>query len=476
MVPAPPATGVVPNGQPASTTTNGLPVAHHAPPPNGSVSTKSTTIAAPGADPIILALAERAGGDPALRDLMKRVASGDAPKPELDRFQDIIDAITAENKAKGPQPAPSASRLVVDGRTVRYFADEVRAILDIVLTSNPKQTSTNLRPPQGSDPLVVALVKTALDDVKTAETVRRIATDRPTFSDPTDLKALLDRLHNEIARPRAKPGPSAAPLAKNIASTNGQPLQSAGPPTGLVLPPTQQGLRSRGGPAAPPKPDYAAVVFEFAGGNGDRYLFPKFSILEYLPAGAGTAGQQVVASFLVVLKGNKSEYPVMDPNLDYYQPITIRLHSPLGRHLEYLARVVVPQDEVRRYMDDVMETATRGEYVLLAMRLPRGDTQAKQNGEVAESTGAAGETGADAAPNRVSPSLLANANPAAAGASSSPPPPVLWNAKPQKPHVRELPPRARLYKATDDDVQDADYQSFISSVSQKRGRGGPLQP
>ena len=45
---------------------------------------------------------------------------------------------------------------------------------------------------------------------------------------------------------------------------------------------------------APPKPEISAVVFDIAGGNGDRFKFPRFSILEYQ-----YGGTQVVVSFLV---------------------------------------------------------------------------------------------------------------------------------------------------------------------------------
>lgn len=114
------------------------------------------------------------------------------------------------------------------------------------------------------------------------------------------------------------------------------------------------------------KPDISAVVFEFVGGTGDRYLFPKYSILEYLPGG------QVIASFLIVRKGSAADSPTYDPALDYYQPVTIRLWTNgSGKQLESLAKVVAPQEEVRRYMDDIMDNMTRAEYVLLAMRLPR---------------------------------------------------------------------------------------------------------
>jgi len=128
--------------------------------------------------------------------------------------------------------------------------------------------------------------------------------------------------------------------------------------------PQPQALRSKG-PLPSSKSDVTGIVFEFAGGNGDRYLFPRYSILEYLPQG------QVIASFLIVRKGSRSDSPKYDPELDYYQPITIRLYTHQGRQLESLAKVVAPQDEVRRYMDDIMDNMTRAEYVLLAMRLPR---------------------------------------------------------------------------------------------------------
>ncbi len=373
----------------------------------------------PGTDSIIVTLAERASSDPQLRDLMKRVANGHAPKDELDRFQAIINQITAEKQRNGATEGPSADRLLVDGRTVRFFAEEVRIILDIVLRSNPKQKSADLRPPVGSDPLVVLLVKTALDEEPVRDMVRRIGENRPQFSDATDLKAVLDRLKNQVmeeqeserqksqpgrtaplapadavpnsapaAGPKRKQGPPGTGTAANAAAkANGVPngaLATASSPREGSASGTaeknqkdhkvQPALRSKGPPPAPKLLDVSAVVFEFAGGTGDRYLFPKFSIVDYVPVPEGPP--EVVASFLIVRKGSASEYGG-DPDLDYYQPITIRLQvSPLSNSqklLEYFGRVVAPADEVRRYMDNVMNSMTRAEYVLLAMRLPRNN-------------------------------------------------------------------------------------------------------
>ncbi|KAL2133814.1 hypothetical protein VTI74DRAFT_1620 [Chaetomium olivicolor] len=456
--PTPPATYSLPAGPAVgSTTTRPAPVSH--PAPNGTTPTAGPPAkTAPGTDPIILTLAEKAGTDPQLRDLMKRVAQGEASKPELERFQAIIDAITAESKRNGSTAGPSADRLLVDGRTVRYFADEVRAILDIVLSSNPKQTSADLRPPAGSDTLVVMLVKAALDDLRTRDLVRRIAENKPFFSDATDLKAILDRLlRSKLAKDKEQQQVVQAPTAGFAPSDPNKPNGAPNNSSSSVPQPAAapQSLRSKGPPPPPPKPDISAIVFEFAGGSGDRYLFPKFSLLEYVPV---PSGQQVIASFLLVRKGSKAEYPMADPGLDYYQPLTIRLFTHTGRHLENLARVVAPPDEVRRYMDDVMSKMTRAEYILLAMRLPRGDGDEKEGEErVVEKLK---EVNGVALRENRSVSVDVEA------AKQQKQPGVLWTTKAAKTtEKKDLPARGKGYGKTMD--ADEQYQSFIASVSRK---------
>ncbi|UNI23178.1 hypothetical protein JDV02_009013 [Purpureocillium takamizusanense] len=341
-------------------------------PPAGVVGAKPAPVKPAANDPVIALLAQKASVDPELRDLMKRVAAGQAKEGELAKFQKIIDQLNAEYKSKGGQQGPSADRLLVDGRTVKYFADEVRTILDIVLASNPNQKSSELRPPPRSDALVVLLVKTALEDQRTKDMIRRIAEGRPGFTDAQDLKEILDRLHRDAKTvpkaPPPTPPPSKQPTPNGVHNGHGKPATPS-----AVQQANPQALRSKGPPPAA-RPDISAVVFDF--GTGDRYLFPKFSILEFLPS---SSGQQVVASFLIVRKGSISDYGG-DPTLDFYQPVTMRIQTSSGRHLENLARVVAPQDEVRRYMDDVMDNMTRAEYVLLAMRLPRAEPDDDEDG------------------------------------------------------------------------------------------------
>lgn len=200
-------------------------------------------------------------------------------------------------------------------------------------------------------------------------------------------------------------------------------------------------------------------------GSGDRYLFPEHSILEWLPnentilasflivkkvdpntpfpietapdAGTGrTKGKGASKS----KKGAKAEKaaetptpadippkqepsdskedakpgqsetpgtpggkPASEANLkEYWQPVTFRIHAANPRILEPLTRVVKPADEVRKYMNEIMDRAERAPDGFPAFRLPYED--AREAFE-AESTPAC--TAATAASSRSRPSKAA---------------------------------------------------------------------
>lgn len=387
-------------------------------------------------DPVIVTLAEKAGHDPSLRDLMKRVASGMAQKEELALFQRIIDQITAGHKNKGTQQGPSADRLLVDGRTVKYFADEVNTIVGIVLRTNPKQKGSSLKIPPGLDRLIGALVIKALDDGVTKDKIQRVAEGKPQFSDATDLKAILDSLKDSITKPKS------TPASRNTHSATAS---------------TSQSPRSKGPVTPSIKRDISAVVFEFAGGTGDRYLFPKFAILD-----PQNYGQQLVASFLIVRKGSTSEYGG-DPTLDYYQPVTIRIFAHSAKQLEALQKVVAPREEVQRYMEDVMDNMTRAEYVLLAMRLPREVKKEEQNGtKETTPTSAHGNSGVQTSQAPKNEATLVPGGPAILHHTTNPPA-VLWKATP--PPLRPSPVVRRAINAVG---ADDDYQQFVSTVMPKK--------
>ncbi|RDL31157.1 uncharacterized protein BP5553_09946 [Venustampulla echinocandica] len=198
-----------------------------------------------------------------------------------------------------------------------------------------------------------------IDDLTRLQKARQAAIQAQATGQPSPRPPQASPQINGHAHPTPSPTPSVRNAPAHVPTPKSEHQFQSQP----------QALRSKG-PIPSTKPDISGVVFEFAGGSGDRFLFPKFSILEYLPQG------QVIASFLIVRKGSCSDSPAYDPALDYYQPITIRLYAHQGRQLEALQKIVAPADEVRRYMDDIMDNMTRAEYVLLAMRLPRDIEQA----------------------------------------------------------------------------------------------------
>lgn len=197
-------------------------------------------------------------------------------------------------------------------------------------------------------------------------------------------------------------------------------------------------------------------------GSGDRYLFPEHSILEWLPnentilasflivkkvdpntpfpietapdAGTGrTKGKGASKS----KKGAKAEKaaetpapadappkqepsdnkadvkegqsetpstpsgkPSSDANLkEYWQPVTFRIHAANPRILEPLTRVVKPADEVRKYMNEIMDRAERAPDGFPAFRLPYEDAR-----EAFETESTPVSTVATGASSRIRPS------------------------------------------------------------------------
>lgn len=113
------------------------------------------------------------------------------------------------------------------------------------------------------------------------------------------------------------------------------------------------------------KPDISAIVFDF-GGTGDRFSFPRYSILEYL-----YSKTQVIVSFLIIRRGSVAATGNYKNSQNYYQPVTMRLNADNPNTLEPLSRIVAPPDEVRSYMESVFKSMSPAENVYLATRLPR---------------------------------------------------------------------------------------------------------
>jgi len=151
-------------------------------------------------------------------------------------------------------------------------------------------------------------------------------------------------------------------------------------------------------PPAPPQP-VIGLAMEFTGSNGDRYLFPKYSILEFAPE-----AKCIIASFLVVrslnsisttsasttskpqsatnkkpsissttstpIKTESSASTATNQGPLYHQPVTMRITADNAKVFEQISRTVSSLDEARRHMEDIMTKTKRAEDVVLALRLP----------------------------------------------------------------------------------------------------------
>ena len=253
-----------------------------------------------------------------------------------------------------------------------------------------------------TDPVIQLLAERAASDSDLKSLMKLVAQG---LASPPQLKtfqAHIDEI-NTIIKSRPKPtsaaGSSERTLSQPLApsQTHARPTQTPdilpqpmyqpspiAPPSYPRHEPVSQlysqppsYVKPRGSAAA--KQEISGVVFDFNGGNGDRYLLPRDSIIEYLPGGT-----QVLISFLVTRKGSEADGARFKSNVDYYQPITIRLSSHHAKVLEPISRVVKHPEEVRRSMTDIMSRMTLAEDVHLVTRLPRAADGEKPEEPVAE--------------------------------------------------------------------------------------------
>jgi hypothetical protein len=455
--------------------------------------------AKPSPDPVIQMLATRAAADPELKALMRVVASSQASQEQLRAFQAHIDELNAIIKSREQQeqrqqsstatpPAPQSTP------TPQSQPQQKQGEAKPVSQEQPPQKSqTPSKGAKQSPPKTGAQPQTPAQAPSSQPQAPQSATGTATIKQESS--ATAQPTPSEPARPAAPTQPATPASADNPAPTTTGPqqqtpvvnptppgnAQQAGARPGPPYPPypqpsygSQPQLQSRPpqygtpapfprqtsipyvSPAPAPRVNYKSVVFEFTSpltpygsstsghaGSGDRYLFPEYTILEWLPA-----ENTVIASFLVVRKvapgtpfpletpteaanskakgkaAPKSKKadpktkvegktptdtpapslpstpttatpqkqepsdqtgvatpsaPANEANLkEYWQPVTFRIHAPNAKILEPLARVVKPADEVRKYMNDIMDRAERAPDGYLALRLPREDAQANE--------------------------------------------------------------------------------------------------
>ena len=242
------------------------------------------------------------------------------------------------------------------------------------------------------DPVIQMLATRAASDHNLKALMKVVASGNASQKQLRDFQNHIDDLNGILKsrnspsqpiqeQPLPKPSPSNGPDHKiqSLISTStlGMAQPPHPPPISHPIPPAPikpEPLPHYFSPVATPlkskaptpyKSDVSAVVFDF-GGTGDRFLFPRFSVLEYLPGST-----QVIVSFLIIRKGSTAVSGSYNHNSSYYQPVTMRLSTPHPKTLEPLARVVAPAEEVRNYMNSVFDKMNRAENAFLATRLPR---------------------------------------------------------------------------------------------------------
>lgn len=261
------------------------------------------------------------------------------------------------------------------------------------LSNPPQQNGAHRAPPKPSpDPVIQMLATRAASDSGLKSLMKVVASGKATQSELREFQNHIDDLNTEIHAGRgltpsngSRPGqaPSGGPHVNNPPQQQmSQPPAPASTNRPPVFPPPAPAFQhetpiysqytplAKGKTYNTYKPDLTAIVFDF-GGKGDRFLFPCFSILEYLPGGT-----QVIASFLLVRKGSSAASGNYKDSTSYYQPVTLRLSTPHPRTLEPLARVVAPPDDVKQYMNDVFDKMRPAEIAYLATRLPRKENDA----------------------------------------------------------------------------------------------------
>ncbi|KAJ4357338.1 uncharacterized protein N0V89_001913 [Didymosphaeria variabile] len=204
---------------------------------------------APAPDPVIHMLAQRAGQDPELKAVMKIVAAGQATKEQLEFFQGHISELTnilQKQKDAGIQHAPPPP-------------------------PPPKPATTPRPQPIAPPPQSVAPTPTPPPPPPKQEQQQPIPPKQPAPS-PTP---------PHVQQPQmapAPPGPLQAPHPGNYKykQTYNQPQQYHQHHAQQYSPVYQA-----------PRATYRPLVFDFKEGNGDKFYFPTYSFMEWLPNNSG---------------------------------------------------------------------------------------------------------------------------------------------------------------------------------------------
>ncbi|OSS43199.1 hypothetical protein B5807_12163 [Epicoccum nigrum] len=279
----------------------------------------------PAPDPVIHMLAARAGTDPELKAVMKIVAAGQAGKEQLEFFQKHINELTEilekQKKSKAAMPMP----MPVPGPVPHIPAASPAPSKQQAPSSAPlKQQAQSPAPPkQAPSPAP------SKEQVPTPAAARgQIPSPAPSSQpDPSPAPAKQQTPAPTSAKqssvPAASPAPAQPkqhpptptpppprpamppqqqpPAPPKVFNSAPPPLQQHRPPPPQARPPPPNTYQVKNynqppyyqqppphyAPQQPPRITYRPLTFEFVEGNGDRFYFPSYSFMEWLPNGSG---------------------------------------------------------------------------------------------------------------------------------------------------------------------------------------------
>ncbi|KAL5374440.1 hypothetical protein PMIN06_010069 [Paraphaeosphaeria minitans] len=275
---------------------------------------------APAPDPVIHMLAQRAGQDPELKAVMKIVAAGQATKEQLEFFQGHISELTGilqKQKDAGiqhaphqPGPAPPPPKPAAAPRP-QPIAPPPQPVAPTLLP--PQQQQQQPMPPKQAPPA-------------------------PIPNPP--------HVHQPQMAPRHPPPPG--------------PPHVSHPPNYNHKPPYNQPLQYHQHHAQQypvyqaPRATYRPLVFDFKEGNGDKFYFPTYSFMEWLPNNSGAK-----FSFLVTKMKPKPK-PKPSPTTDMKPPAT---PAPKAAPSPAAAATTVPTPTPAGYANSTGTSSSAAQYL-----------------------------------------------------------------------------------------------------------------
>ncbi|CAK4030637.1 Hypothetical predicted protein [Lecanosticta acicola] len=244
------------------------------------------------------------------------------------------------------------------------------------------------------DPVISMLASRASSDPELKALMKEVATGNATSHQLKVFQRHIDELGAIISKQKGEredqPQP---PQQSNGATYDGavdqrpqlqpqprpQPIQPQHPPPRAPYP--AQTPYTQQPQWTPPTNLPVILEFQTQGATEDRFLFPEYSILEPL------SPQHELVSFVVVRKGrNAVDSTGLDPERDYWQPVTMMVEVAYGREeiMNCIRRWVKPAAEVQKYMEDVMKRCRRAPESYLALRLPHKGSAMIESGEASK--------------------------------------------------------------------------------------------